>query len=168
LQAVGADRSVGIVHDRGALLEETHLSTFQHDEGVLENAIPQQAGITPFGLVMAGISSKAAGKIDNKYKYNGKEEQTKEFSDGSGLEWLDFGARMQDRQLGRFWQIDPKGELFQPYTPYNYCLNSPVLFVDPDGMQAKYNWCTGRYQENGRDVSWEDVKASNGFGNVSK
>jgi hypothetical protein len=31
-------------------------------------------------------------------------------------------------------------------------------------MQAKYNWCTGRYQENGRDVSWEDVKASNGFG----
>jgi RHS repeat-associated protein len=110
------------------------------------------------------LNITATGKLDNKYQYGGKELQDKEFSDGSGLALLDFGARLLDPQLGRFWQIDPKGELFQPYTPYNYCLNSPVLFVDPDGMQAKYNWCTGRYQENGRDVSWEDVKASNGFG----
>jgi len=85
---------------------------------------------------MAGISAKGAGKSENKYKYNGKELQNKEFSEGGGLELYDYGARMQDPQIGRWNQIDPKADNFHNFTPYHYAFNNPTLVVDLDGKEG--------------------------------
>ncbi len=94
----------------------------------------------PFGLTMSGISSKALsfGGSENKYKFNGYEQQNKEFSDGSGLEWYDYKHRFYDNQIGRFFCVDRLADEYPYYTPYQFAGNQVTIAIDLDGDEPKY------------------------------
>jgi|GEM_PF-2390745 len=106
-----------VVHTRGPVLEESHYY--------------------PFGLIMAGISSKAAsfGGAENKTKFQGQEFANKEFSDGSGLDMYEFKYRMDDPQTGRFWQIDPLADKYVYNSTYAFSENHVTSHVELEGLE---------------------------------
>ena len=76
----------------------------------------------PFG----GTFNSSATSPENLYKYNGKEEQQE-------TGWLDYGARMYDPMIGRFFTQDRFSEKYLDMTPYQYGANNPIFFIDVNG-----------------------------------
>jgi RHS repeat-associated protein len=88
----------------------------------------------PFGLTVQ-LDQNTSVQTKQPYKLT-----TKELETAFDLNIYDFGARMQDMQLGRWWGVDPLAEKYYSYSPYNYCLNNPIKFIDPDGREVWINY----------------------------
>ena len=84
----------------------------------------QTTGYYPFGL------AHGHGNLNlNRYLFSGKELQDQSLG-GKLLGLYDFGSRFYDPTLGRWFNVDPKLEFV---SPYGYCANNPVLYIDPNG-----------------------------------
>ena len=94
----------------------------------------------PFGMLMGESTGET---YSNKYRFNGKENLIPVRTDYPvDLSWYDYGARMYDPQLGRWHTIDPLAEKYRRWSPYNYCVDNPIMFTDPDGMGPFGDWLT--------------------------
>jgi RHS repeat-associated protein len=103
-----------VTHNRGPLVEETHYY--------------------PFGLTMAGISSKALafGKPENKKN----KFQDQELNDDLGVNYYEFKWRHHDPQIGRFIQIDPISDKFVYNSTYAFSENKVTNHIELEGLEA--------------------------------
>ncbi len=95
-------------------------------------AVLQATDYYAFGLE----HTPKAKENENRYLYNGKELQDETFAGGVRLGWYDYGARFYDPQLGRWHAPDPLAESYSSWSPYNYTMNNPISFIDPNGMSV--------------------------------
>ena len=77
-------------------------------------------------------SEKSENKIrrGQLFGFNGKEKDNEINVDGGSY---DFGARIYDGRLGRWLSLDPLQKKYPALSPYNFCSNNPIAFIDRDG-----------------------------------
>jgi len=73
--------------------------------------------------------AESTGQYVQSYKFG-----SKEFDTMHGLNQYDFHARQYDPAIGRFTTVDPLAEIYYSISPYAYCSNNPLKYIDPTGM----------------------------------
>ena len=80
----------------------------------------------PFGLPIGPLSINRGFQ---QRKYNDKE-----FDSMYGLNWYNYDSRYYDAVRNQFTTPDPLAEKYYSWSPYAYCFNNPMRFIDPTGM----------------------------------
>ena len=95
----------------------------------------EQNGYYAFGerIDNPSLATSAA----NRYRYNGKEQlRFESLNLDPGL--TDYGARYYAPAFGRWTTPDPLADKYYSVSPYAFCNNNPVNFIDPDGRDGIY------------------------------
>lgn len=71
------------------------------------------------------------GGDEYRYTFNGKEDDK---IVNSGFQ--DYGFRVNDTRIGRFFSVDPLKRYYPELTPYQFASNTPITAIDLDGLEA--------------------------------
>ena len=131
-----ASFSGGRLTSSGALLYVTdYLGSVRAVVNGSNGAIYKASDYSTFGSESEVESIQTASfspVITLRDAYTGKEAQTPDFTTG----YTDFGARQYSPTLRRWMTPDPLSEKYYGVSPYAFCNNNPVNFVDPDGRST--------------------------------
>ncbi|MFC7346452.1 DUF6443 domain-containing protein [Chryseobacterium zhengzhouense] len=106
-------------------LGNVRLSYFHNGSSI---EVLEENNYYPFGLKHDGYN-QLSGNPSYQYKYNGKELQE------TGM--YDYGARFYMPDIGRWGVVDPLAEKHRRHSSYNYAVNNPIRYIDPDGRDIK-------------------------------
>jgi len=113
----------------------------------------------PFGLQMPGRCSNTSNP-NHLYKYSGKE-----LDEEIGLNWYYFGARYYDPEIARWMSVDPLAGKYPSLSPYVYCANNPLKYIDPNGKdiwERIDNWSYGKgWRNDNLSENWKEEDYKN-------
>jgi RHS repeat-associated protein len=81
-------------------------------------------------MLMPGRSYSAAGAY--RYGFNGKEQDPE--IKGTGAQY-DYGFRIYDPRMGKFFSVDPLARSFPWNSPYSYAEGDIIRSIDLDGLE---------------------------------
>ena len=105
--------------------------TYVHPEADYKECV-ERTQYYPSGLPW--VERQTDSFTANPWKYNGKE-----FVEMHGLDEYDSKARWYYPAICRTTTMDPLAEKYYSTSPYAWCGNNPVRFVDPEGMSYNIN-----------------------------
>ena len=157
----GSQTLESIAHDEGRFLavqgqsgtefiDTWHVRDYLGSVRAVYDITPDPEDVTSAGSQILEQNDYYAfgGRIDdpyqpydqtNRYRYNGKEQLRFE---GINLDpgLTDYGARYYAPTFGRWTTPDPLADKYYSVSPYAFCNNNPVNFVDPDGAAVETAW----------------------------
>jgi RHS repeat-associated protein len=86
----------------------------------------------PFGMLMG---ERTFSSENYRWGFNGKEKDDE--VSGAG-KWQDYGLRMYNVVLCRFFTKDPVAAQYPELTPYQFASNTPIQGIDLDGGEVAY------------------------------
>ncbi|HTN38046.1 MAG TPA: hypothetical protein VL053_13290, partial [Arachidicoccus sp.] len=104
------------------------------DDYNVSSPILETSSYYPFGLQQKGIGMTASGSLHNYKNTFQKQERNEDF----GIDMYEFKYRMDDPQIGRFWQIDPKSDSFRYNSVYAFSENKVINAVELEGLESQW------------------------------
>jgi len=96
-------------------------------DGTYKAIVLSASDYYPFGMAM---KERSYSNSEYRYGFNGKENDT-DFGEGK----TDFGARIYDGIIGRWFACDALESKYPSISTYAFVANSPLMFVDTDGRE---------------------------------
>ena len=93
----------------------------------LDGEVSQHIEYVPFGEVFI---EERNNTWNTPYLFNAKE-----LDEETGMYY--YGARYYEPRLSLWMSCDPLEEKYPNISSYDYCMNNPVKFIDPDGKKLK-------------------------------
>ena len=121
VMAVYSDRKIGVDTD---------------SDGYVNYYAPEIISVSDYYPYGYPIRERCFSREDYRYFFNGQEADNEVLGEGV---FQNYGFRMYDTRIGRFWGVDPLTKDYPMLTPFQFASNTPIWAIDLDGQEPLYH-----------------------------